>query len=517
MRRHRRAAGDQGDARVERRARHRALRRAHQHRARDRRARQPGEGRVGPGACSTPTSCSACPRPPASRRSGSCHDQCNVRRSGERHCRGGFEAAGIASGIKPSGAPDLALVATVDHAPVTAAGVFTTNLVAAAPVQISRRHLADGRGRGGRPQLRQRQRGDRRRRAAPTRCACASSPPPASAAATARRARVLHRPHRHPDADGPGGVRDPQARRELRADDAGGTRRGRRDPHHRHRAQGDRAAAPTSRAASPRPSAAWPRARRCWRRRWRRCSRCSPPTPRSTPARSRSVLDAAVDRLVQRAPRRRLARAPTTPCSCSPTARSATSRSPAPGPACGVRRRRSPPRAPTSRTRWPPTPRAPPSSSRITVRGARSYAEARTAARAVAASQLVQCSLYGYDPYWGRVLSELGASGARFDPEQVEHRLPRRQVCRERRSPPPHDVDALARLMAAARHRDRLRPARRRTARRPCSSPTSRTRTSTRTWARRERHCRRAPTSTRRPRSSPRRCPTSGSSRARPS
>ena len=28
---------------------------------------------------------------------------------------------------------------------MTAAGVFTTNLVAAAPVQISRRHLADGR------------------------------------------------------------------------------------------------------------------------------------------------------------------------------------------------------------------------------------------------------------------------------------------------------------------------------------------------------------------------------------
>ncbi len=55
----------------------------------------------------------------------------------------GFAAAGIASGIKPSGAPDLALVVTVDHRPVTAAGVFTSNIVAAAPVQVSRRHLAD--------------------------------------------------------------------------------------------------------------------------------------------------------------------------------------------------------------------------------------------------------------------------------------------------------------------------------------------------------------------------------------
>lgn len=54
----------------------------------------------------------------------------------------GFVAAGVAAGIKPSGRPDLALVATADHRPVTAAGVFTTNLVAAAPVQLSRRNLA---------------------------------------------------------------------------------------------------------------------------------------------------------------------------------------------------------------------------------------------------------------------------------------------------------------------------------------------------------------------------------------
>ena len=51
-------------------------------------------------------------------------------------------AAGVAAGIKSSGRPDLSLVATADHRPVTAAGVFTTNLVAAAPVQLSRRHLA---------------------------------------------------------------------------------------------------------------------------------------------------------------------------------------------------------------------------------------------------------------------------------------------------------------------------------------------------------------------------------------
>jgi glutamate N-acetyltransferase/amino-acid N-acetyltransferase len=53
----------------------------------------------------------------------------------------GFVAAGVACGIKASGAPDLALVAATSGA-VPAAGVFTANLAAAAPVQVSRAHLA---------------------------------------------------------------------------------------------------------------------------------------------------------------------------------------------------------------------------------------------------------------------------------------------------------------------------------------------------------------------------------------
>ncbi|HXQ58710.1 MAG TPA: bifunctional glutamate N-acetyltransferase/amino-acid acetyltransferase ArgJ [Acidimicrobiales bacterium] len=59
----------------------------------------------------------------------------------------GFVAAGMACGIKASGAPDLALVATVDGDAVAAAGVFTSNLAAAAPVQVSRAHLAATGGR----------------------------------------------------------------------------------------------------------------------------------------------------------------------------------------------------------------------------------------------------------------------------------------------------------------------------------------------------------------------------------
>jgi glutamate N-acetyltransferase/amino-acid N-acetyltransferase len=58
----------------------------------------------------------------------------------------GFMASGVACGIKASGAPDLALVAST-AGPVPAAGVFTANLAAAAPVQVSRAHLAATSGR----------------------------------------------------------------------------------------------------------------------------------------------------------------------------------------------------------------------------------------------------------------------------------------------------------------------------------------------------------------------------------
>jgi glutamate N-acetyltransferase/amino-acid N-acetyltransferase len=53
----------------------------------------------------------------------------------------GFVAAGISSNIKTPAAPDLALVATDDGRPVPAAAVFTTNLAAAPPVTVSRAHL----------------------------------------------------------------------------------------------------------------------------------------------------------------------------------------------------------------------------------------------------------------------------------------------------------------------------------------------------------------------------------------
>jgi glutamate N-acetyltransferase/amino-acid N-acetyltransferase len=59
----------------------------------------------------------------------------------------GFAASGVACGIKPSGELDLSLVATVDGRPVAAAAVFTQNKMTAAPVITTNAHLALSGGR----------------------------------------------------------------------------------------------------------------------------------------------------------------------------------------------------------------------------------------------------------------------------------------------------------------------------------------------------------------------------------
>ncbi len=55
----------------------------------------------------------------------------------------GFACAGVYAGLKRDGHKDVALVVAEDAA-VPAAAVFTTNTVAAAPVEVSRRHIATG-------------------------------------------------------------------------------------------------------------------------------------------------------------------------------------------------------------------------------------------------------------------------------------------------------------------------------------------------------------------------------------
>ncbi|MGQ9681758.1 MAG: bifunctional glutamate N-acetyltransferase/amino-acid acetyltransferase ArgJ [Anaerolineae bacterium] len=55
----------------------------------------------------------------------------------------------------------------------------------------------------------------------------------------------------------------------------------------------------------------------------------------------------------------------------------------------------------------------------VTVRGARDDADARRAAESIARSPLVKTALYGGDPNWGRVLCAVGYSGAQVDPDRA--------------------------------------------------------------------------------------------------
>jgi glutamate N-acetyltransferase/amino-acid N-acetyltransferase len=88
--------------------------------------------------------------------------------------------------------------------------------------------------------------------------------------------------------------------------------------------------------------------------------------------------------------------------------------------------------------------------ARVRVTGAASTDDARRAARKVAESQLVQCSLYGADPYWGRIVSELGSAGVAFDPDRVSIAYGGVEVCRHGVARAHDEVGARAAL--APRH-----------------------------------------------------------------
>ena len=51
----------------------------------------------------------------------------------------------------------------------------------------------------------------------------------------------------------------------------------------------------------------------------------------------------------------------------------------------------------------------------VRVVGSTSDAEARLVARSIGNNNLIKCSWYGADPYWGRLLAEAGSCGAEFD------------------------------------------------------------------------------------------------------
>ncbi|MBI1843335.1 MAG: bifunctional ornithine acetyltransferase/N-acetylglutamate synthase, partial [Actinobacteria bacterium] len=84
----------------------------------------------------------------------------------------------------------------------------------------------------------------------------------------------------------------------------------------------------------------------------------------------------------------------------------------------------------------------------VVVRGAASVEDAKRGARRIAESALCKCSWYGQDPYWGRILSELGSSGAAFDPDLVSVSYGGVTVCRDGIASS-HDEHAVRDVMAA--------------------------------------------------------------------
>lgn len=56
----------------------------------------------------------------------------------------------------------------------------------------------------------------------------------------------------------------------------------------------------------------------------------------------------------------------------------------------------------------------------ITVRGAASEADALEVGRAIARSALFKCAVYGEDPNWGRILAAVGTTKAAFDPHAID-------------------------------------------------------------------------------------------------
>ncbi len=326
----------------------------------------------------------------------------------------GFVAGGLACGIKPSGDPDLAMVATVDAQPVAAAGVFTTNLAQAAPVQISRQHLANGRaaavvlssgnanaatGAAGRR--------DAQRMCDLTAAGLATDSADVLVCSTG----LIGIPMPMDALE----VGIPKLCGELTADGGGRAARAMMTTDTQMKEAVARAGAATiggmaKGAAMLSPAMATMLAvvttdaavdhfplQHALAHAVRESFDClSVDGCRST---NDTVLVLANGR-AGRVDEHAFTEALTEVCAslAEQMARDAE-----------------------GATKF----------VRVRVVGARSIAEAHVAARAVANSQLVQCSLNGNDPYWGRVLSELGASGAYLDPELVDISYNGVTVCRD--------------------------------------------------------------------------------------
>jgi glutamate N-acetyltransferase/amino-acid N-acetyltransferase len=85
---------------------------------------------------------------------------------------------------------------------------------------------------------------------------------------------------------------------------------------------------------------------------------------------------------------------------------------------------------------------------RVRVAGAATTDEAAIGARQIAESQLVKCSFYGQDPYWGRIISELGSAGIAFDIERASVSYGGVTVCRGGVAAPDYDRAKLVSVLA---------------------------------------------------------------------
>jgi glutamate N-acetyltransferase/amino-acid N-acetyltransferase len=83
----------------------------------------------------------------------------------------------------------------------------------------------------------------------------------------------------------------------------------------------------------------------------------------------------------------------------------------------------------------------------IEVTGARTPGDAERLARAIANSPLVKTAIAGSDPNWGRIICAAGYSGAKFDPSKVDIRVNDFYLCRK-------GLDAVFNEAAAKRELD---------------------------------------------------------------
>jgi glutamate N-acetyltransferase / amino-acid N-acetyltransferase len=66
----------------------------------------------------------------------------------------------------------------------------------------------------------------------------------------------------------------------------------------------------------------------------------------------------------------------------------------------------------------------------VRVVGAASEDDAVEVGRSIARNNLLKCALFGNDPNWGRVLAAIGTTGAAFEPDELDVAMNRVQVCR---------------------------------------------------------------------------------------